>query len=86
MNTDKNELKNLLHLRIFVNTKKKQGNETEVLIMSKTKAPPVNSGKNQELEFKKATFEAWTRLLYKEGLIDMQHMNRMLTKIARLSA
>ncbi len=54
--------------------------------MSKTKAPPVNGSKNQELELKKATFEAWTRLLYKEGLIDMQHMNRMLTKIARLSA
>ena len=54
--------------------------------MSKTKAPPVNGSKNQELELKKATFEAWAKLLYKEGFIDSQHMSRMLTKIARLSA
>ena len=40
----------------------------------------------QELELKKKTLEAWARILYKEGLIDLTRCNRMIEAIAKLTA
>ena len=36
------------------------------------------------LKLKKQTFEAWARLLFKEGLIDEGHCSRMIEAIAKL--
>lgn len=44
-------------------------------IQTKTKA---------ELTLKKKTLEAWTRILYKEGTIDLAKCNRMIAEIQRL--
>lgn len=44
-----------------------------------------NNRKNK-LELKKATLEAWARLLYKEGMIDLRRCNAMIERISRLSA
>ena len=35
---------------------------------------------------KKLTLEAWTRILYKEGLIDLARCSSMLERISRLTA
>lgn len=41
---------------------------------------------SQALQMKKATLTAWTRLLFKQGKIDLVKCNRMITAIERLTA
>ena len=39
-----------------------------------------------ELALKKQTLEAWARILYSEGMIDLARCNRMIERIGRLTA
>ena len=61
-------------------------NKAEVLSMNKTKSPSIKTKKNEGLKLKKNTFEAWVRLLYKEGMIDTQRQNVMLKRISSLTS
>lgn len=54
--------------------------------MNKTKSPSIKTKKNEGLKLKKNTFEAWVRLLYKEGMIDTQRQNVMLKRISSLTS
>ena len=38
----------------------------------------------QTLAMKKATFSAWAKILYREGMIDLQKYSQMITRIERL--
>lgn len=41
--------------------------------------------KNAELVLKKQTLEAWARILYNEGMIDLARCNRMIERIEKLT-
>ena len=41
---------------------------------------------SSELELKKKTLEAWAKILYREGKIDLSRCNRMIEAIAKLTA
>lgn len=41
---------------------------------------------NTDLRFKKDTLKAWTRILYRQGQIDLAKCNRMLLMIEKLTA
>ena len=41
--------------------------------------------KNTELALKKQTLEAWARILYHEGMIDLSRCNRMIERIEKLT-
>ena len=42
--------------------------------------------KTAELALKKQTLEAWARILYGQGMIDLARCNRMIEAIGRLKA
>lgn len=46
----------------------------------------TNTNRTAELALKKATLEAWARILYNEGMIDLRRCNKMITLISKLSS
>ena len=46
----------------------------------------TNTSKAAELALKKATLEAWARILLNEGMIDLRRCNMMIARIRRLSS
>lgn len=41
---------------------------------------------NKEIELKKQTLKAWTKILHKQGMIDTAKYNKMIALIEKLSA
>lgn len=46
----------------------------------------TKTNKTAELALKKATLEAWARILYNEGMIDSKRCNMMIARIQKLSS